>query len=262
MQKGVAVITGASSGIGLALAHLFAADGYHLFLVALEEEDLQRARDQLVAAFGEVVSICPVDLVDAGAPDEVFQRVSGQGRTVTALVNCAGVGSFGLFTSTSLEHEYRMVLLNCGALMALTKLFLPGMLMQGAGHILNLASTTAFQPTAHMAVYSGTKAFIHNFSLALRDEIREQGGGVKVTVVYPYATRSNFAHTAHMDGHPIFQDRFASDPDDVADAAFAAMKAGKARLILPRGSNLVYDGLYRLMPLSWRIALVKWWMRS
>jgi len=260
MNAATVLITGGSSGIGLALAHLFAADGYRLILVALEDEALWQAKDELMLAYRVEALAIGIDLASPNAPYEVYQRISDHGWPVDVLVNCAGVGSYGAFQETELNHEYRMIMINCGALMALTKLFLPAMLERRKGRVLNLASTTAFQPTEQMAVYSGTKAFIHNFSLALRHEIR--GQGVVVTTVYPYATRSNFGRAAHMENHPIFQDRFASDPDEVARAAYRAMKAGKARLILPHGSNLVYDGLYRLMPLTWRTALVKWWMRS
>ncbi|MBN2556746.1 MAG: SDR family oxidoreductase [Anaerolineales bacterium] len=260
MNAATVLITGGSSGIGLALAHLFAADGYRLILVALEDEDLWRAKDELTSAYGIEALALGIDLAAPNAPPAVHARISDHGWPVDVLVNCAGVGSYGAFNATGLNHEYRMIAIYCGALMALTKLFLPAMLERRKGRILNFASTTAFQPTAHMAVYSGTKAFIHNFSLALRHELR--GHGVTVTTVYPYATRSNFGRAAHMEGHPIFQDRFASDPDEVARAAYRAMKAGKARLILPHGSSLEYDGIYRLMPLTWRIALVKWWMRS
>ncbi len=254
------LITGGSSGIGWELAKLFAADGYQIVIVSLRKEELEYAKEELSRQFGVLVAILQKDLSMPDSARQVYEFVCQQNLHVDILVNNAGFGSFGAFQETSLDHEYKMLLLNCGATMALTKFFYPRMVEKGQGKILNIASTVGLQPTPNMAAYSGSKAFIKYFSLALSDEAKKNG--VTVTTVYPYATRTNFDQAANMTGHRLFENPFTQEPDTVAKAAYKAMLKGKLQVFLPRGSWLVFGFLYRFLTQRGKMRLVKWGMRS
>lgn len=261
MDPETVLITGGSSGIGFSLAKLFAGDGYRLILVALGEPALDAAAMELRQRSDAEVVTLDTDLTRRHAPKAVYESVRARGLNVDVLVNCAGFASHGSFQTIELDRDYDMVLVNCAALMAMTKLIYPLMLARDKGKILNMCSTIALQPTPNMAVYAATKAFVNHFSLALSEEARGLGANVTITTVYPYATRTNFEFAAGMTGHRLFHNPLTLDPDRVAAAAYRAMQSGRFRLILPRIGGLVFDVLYRLMTERSKMALVKWGMR-
>jgi short-subunit dehydrogenase len=158
-KVGTALVTGASSGIGLELVKLFARDGYHLVLVARGADKLREIGKDLEMRTGAVVTVVGADLSDPGVPPEILRRLEQEGIEVDVLVNNAGYGSYGLFAETDVVRELAMIQVNVAAPTHLTKMFLPGMLRRRRGAILNVASTAAFQPGPLMAVYYATKAY-------------------------------------------------------------------------------------------------------
>jgi short-subunit dehydrogenase len=173
--------------------------------------------------------------------------------TVDTLVNNAGFTLFGRFAETDWKQEFEMLQVNVVALTALTKVFLPGMVQQRAGRILNLASTAAFQPGPLMAVYYATKAYVLSFSEALADELH--GSGVTVTALCPGPTRTGFQERGRMEASRLVQGRIA-DARGVAEAGYAGMMAGKA-LVIPGFTNKLVPWLPRLLPRSMVTSIVR-----
>ncbi|MEU7907101.1 SDR family oxidoreductase [Actinoplanes sp. NPDC049118] len=192
-----ALITGASSGIGAAYAREFAARGADLVLVARGEAAMRALAGELRGAHGRRVEIVPADLAEPGAADLVAERVAALGIEIDLLVNNAGFGMHGDFAGADAGRITAQIQLNCVALVDLTRRFLPGMVARGRGAIVNVASTAAFQPLPHMAVYGATKAFVLSFSEALYAEARP--AGVKVLAICPGATETPFFDVAGED---------------------------------------------------------------
>src|SRR5260370_39315644 len=159
MDRGkTALITGASSGIGYELTMLFARDGYNLVLVARNQKQLTQMADELKEKYSVSVKVISKDLSAASAPEEIFTELQQESIGIDALVNNAGFAAYGLFSETDLDAELQMMQVNMLTLTHLTKLFLPGVLNNRTGKILNLASTAAFQQGALIAFYKQTKA--------------------------------------------------------------------------------------------------------
>lgn len=161
-----ALVTGASSGIGLELAKLFARDGYRLVLVARNRESLTQLGKELAGKYGVSVKVIVKDLSVPFAPEEIYVELQKQSITIDVLVNCAGLGASGLFSEIDLDTDVRTIQVNMVALTKLTKFFLKDMLQRRNGRILNVASTAALQPGPLMAVYYATKAYVLSFSEA------------------------------------------------------------------------------------------------
>lgn len=189
------LITGASEGIGLEIAKQFANKKYPLILVARNEEKLARAYTQL-SPYTKVLTI-PRDLTELGAPKSLYDLLSSQNMKVDILVNNAGAGLEGEFQKLSLEKQNQMIQLNINALTELTHYFVQGMIERQYGRIINLSSISGPIPTAQMAVYSGTKAFVLNFSQALHTELKKHGD-IVVTAVCPGPTKTDFTITGSM----------------------------------------------------------------
>lgn len=240
----VALITGASDGIGRELAKCFAAHKNHLVLVARGEEKLKHLAGEISSAHGVHVSCVSLDLSDPDGARKLHQKVLELGFTVEFLVNNAGVGTFGLFAETDLDRELRMMRLNMISLTALTKLFLPGMLKRGHGRILNVASTAAFQPGPLMAVYYASKAYVLSFSEALANELK--GTGVSASVLCPGPTQSGFQQSAGMDSSKLFR-RGVMSASDVAEVAYRGLVKGRTTII-PGWRNKILAFSVRLGP--------------
>ncbi|MGV3620960.1 MAG: SDR family NAD(P)-dependent oxidoreductase [Archangium sp.] len=223
-ERPVALITGASAGLGEQFAHLFARDGYDVVLVARSEARLEAVVNRLhhhkVRAH-----IVAEDLSKPGAAQKVFDAVKKKGLAIEALVNNAGFGSTGAFLDLPLDKEVEMVELNCTALMELCHLFGREMREQKKGRILNIASTAGFQPGPFMATYYASKAFVLSFSEALAHELK--GSGVTVTCHCPGATATEFAGRAGNDKTRLFQRPGIAKADDVAADAYEAMMQGE-----------------------------------
>jgi hypothetical protein len=234
-----ALITGASSGIGLELARVFAREGYRVVLVSRNEKLLRDLAGELKT---ETVVIAK-DLTKTGAAQEVFDQVC----QVDALVNNAGFGSSGRFAEAPLNEQLDMMQLNMTALVALTGLFLPGMLKAKSGRILNVASTAAFQPGPLMAVYYATKAFVLSFSEAIHEEL--SGSGVIVTALCPGATETGFGDRANMNDARLFKGKKLMDARAVAEAGYRGLIAGKA-IVIPGLMNRMMAQSVRVSPRS------------
>lgn len=203
MTSETVLITGASSGIGLEMARLFAADGSNLILVARSEPKMQELATELRDRHKVDVTVMARDLGDPTVPAEMFKTLSEQGVAVDVLVNNAGFGLKGSVAGLDAGRQMNMVQVNVTALTELTRLFLPGMLERDRGGILNVGSTAGFQPGPNMAVYYATKAFVNSFSEALYEEL--QGTGVNVSCLCPGATATGFADVADMKDTLLFK---------------------------------------------------------
>lgn len=189
-NKETVLITGATRGIGYELSRLFAADGYRLVLVARDYARLEEVAKEMKRDFGAESMILGKDLSIAGAPGEIFHQLSRESVSVDVLVNNAGAGVYGHFIDQDWAAVKMMLDLNMIALTHLTRIFLPGMVKRGAGRILNVASTAAFQPGPLMACYFASKAYVLFFTEAVRREVK--GSGVTVCAFCPGPTATEF----------------------------------------------------------------------
>ncbi|HVN75564.1 MAG TPA: SDR family oxidoreductase [Thermoanaerobaculaceae bacterium] len=245
-EKRVALVTGASSGIGLELGRQAAADGFNLVLVARNRDALDTLARELREAHGVEARVLAKDLADPGAPSEIFAELARAGVTVDVLVNSAGIGTWGRYAELDPEGELRQIRVNVVALAHLTRLFLPEMVRRGAGRVLNVASTAAFQPGPLMATYYASKAYVLSFSEALAEELA--GTGVTVTVLCPGPTSTNFQRRAKMENVRIASGTLAMhSSSSVARAGWRGMMRGK-RVVIPGVINWLLVESVRLGP--------------
>jgi short-subunit dehydrogenase len=241
-----ALITGASSGIGLELASLAAQDGHDLVLVARQRERLESIGRGLAEEYSVRVSVLAKDLADPSAPAELGRGFTERRIEIDVLVNNAGFGVYGFFAETSVDRELEMIQVNVAALTHLSKLVLPGMIARRRGRILNVASTAAFQPGPIMAVYYATKAYVLSFSEALASEC--SGTGVTVTALCPGPTRTEFEGRAGSPEEIMARKKgFVMGASDVAREGWRGMKAGK-RLVIPGLKNRLLIQAERITP--------------
>ena len=225
MADKIALITGASSGLGVEVARLAAQEGYDVILVARRAEQLTALGEQLKQAHGVAAHPIALDLSDPAAPQRLFDEVTKRGLAVDVLVNNAGFGSNGAFLALPLEREAEMVQVNVQAVLKLCWLFGRGMRERKRGHILNIASTAGFQAGPYMATYYATKSFVLLFSEALHHELRQSG--VTVTAHCPGATETGFAKTSGNDKSRLFRQRKPASSAEVAAHGWRAMKADR-----------------------------------
>ncbi len=243
-QRSLVLITGASSGIGADFARVFAREGHDLVLVARSTDRLEAVAAETRNAYGTRAHIITADLSVPGAALEVHRRLAEAGLAVDVLVNNAGFGLRGAFVELDAAKQLEMVQLNVVALTELTRLIAPQMVARGAGRILNVASTAAFQPGPSMAVYFATKAFVMSLSQALAAEL--SGTGVTVTCLSPGATDTAFATQAGVGSSAMFRTTMSSQA--VAEAGYRAQKKGKA-LVVPGLRNRLLATSVRLIPM-------------
>ena len=203
MNPEVVLITGASSGIGLELARLFAADGAQLILTARSEDKLTRLAASLQSQHGTKTQVIVKDLSLPQADQQLFDEITRQGTQVDVLVNNAAFGARGDVADLPIQRQLDMLQLNVCALTRLTLLFLPGMSARGRGGILNVGSTAGFQPGPHMAMYYASKAFILSFTEALAEELRKTP--LRVSCLAPGPTTTGFAAVAGMEKSNLFK---------------------------------------------------------
>jgi short-subunit dehydrogenase len=224
-------VTGASSGIGEAIARELAARGHALILVARREPQLRDLADDLTEMYDVRAEPLACDLGDAGARERLAARVEALGLDVEVLVNNAGFGSGRDFAEEDRELLLAMVRLNCEALLDLQARYLPGMLRRGRGTVINIASTASFQPIPGNAVYAATKAFVLSLGEATHVELR--GSGVTVTTVCPGPVRTEFPEVAGIaDTAEKVPSLFWMSPEDLARDAVDAAERGK-RAVVP-----------------------------
>ncbi|HET9363691.1 MAG TPA: SDR family oxidoreductase [Candidatus Angelobacter sp.] len=227
-QRETALITGASSGIGLDLAHLMAPD-FDLIITARNQAELEKIAKELQTTHGNYVHVIPADLAQPEVPQQLFAEIERRGLPVDILINNAGFGSYGAFAESDPRVSLDMIEVNIAALTALTRAALPGMIERKHGKIMNVASTAGFQPGPLMAVYYATKAYVIMFSEAIANELEDSG--VTVTCLCPGATATNFAGRANMEESRLFK-LGAMKSRDVAIAGYKGMMAGKG-LVIP-----------------------------
>ena len=194
MKAETVLVTGASSGIGLELAKCFAADKSNLILVARNTAALEKLAHELRREHKTEVHVITADLSQPESSQIIFDGLKGRGIIVDVLVNNAGFGLHGGFAELPLPRQLEIIQVNIAALVALTGLFLPGMIERKRGGILNVGSVAGFLPGPNMAVYYASKAFVLSFSEALHEELL--GTGVSVTNLCPGPTESNFSQVA------------------------------------------------------------------
>lgn len=235
--RSTALVTGASSGIGLELATLLARDGHHLVLVARSRGKLEDIGRALHEEFDIVATVVARDLAEPASPQAIAADLASRGIAVDILVNNAGFGVYGLFAETPLEKELEMIQVNIAALTHLTKIFLPGMIARRGGKILNVASTAAFQPGPLMAVYYATKAYILSFSEALANETA--GTGVTVTALCPGPTITEFQKQAGLEKTNLFNSPLVMSAARSARAGYEGMLRGRRVVVPGLGNNLL-----------------------
>ena len=234
------MITGASGGIGLELARIFAEQGYALVLVARKRERLEEIAVELRPT---PVQVLAKDLALVGAAEGIHREVP----KVDVLVNNAGYGVYGPFVKTPLDDELGMLQLNMTALVVLTKLYLPAMVAAKNGKILNVASTAAFQPGPLMALYYATKAFVLSFSEAIGNEL--EGTGVTVTALCPGPTATGFQARTKLEKSRLIKRMKVMDARTVAEAGYRGLMAGKP-VVIPGLMNKLLAQSVRFSPRS------------
>ena len=244
------LITGASSGIGLELAHCFAADKSNLILVARSTEALEKLASELRGKYSIQVQVLTADLSRPEAPKQIFDELKGRGVVVDVLVNNAGFGLHGEFAKLPLHRQMEMIKVNVSALVELTGLFLPGMIERNRGGILNVGSVAGYFPGPRMSVYFSTKAFVRSFTDGLLEELR--GTGISVTNLAPGSTDTNFSAVARSHYRRQAQSPKMSAAV-VARAGHAGFRKGKA-VVVPGAHNWI---LAHLIAKFWPRALVR-----
>jgi uncharacterized protein len=225
----VALVTGASSGIGAALAREAAKDGHDVVLVARRREPMEALAAELKTA-GAEVTVVAADLAKAGAADALMKTVDERGLVVDTLINNAGLGDMGRFDQSDPEKISAMLQVNVVALTELTRLLLPKMVARRRGRIMLVASTAAFQPGPGMAVYYATKSYVLSLGRALAYELRDTG--VTATTLCPGPTATEFAKVARMEGSALFEGPMPTmTAAEVARLGYQAMKAGRREII-------------------------------
>jgi short-subunit dehydrogenase len=238
-----ALVTGASAGIGVALARELARQGAKLILTARRVERLKSLAAEF-AAQGVETRIVVADLNDPAAPQQIYDATEGAGLTVDILVNNAGLGQYGRFYTSKPEQEFSMVRVNCEAVVRLSRLFLPRMVERRRGWVLVVSSIASFQPLPYMATYAATKAFDRLFALALAEEVAPCG--IKVTALCPGTTESEFFEVAYAG---VFRNRKLQSAEDVARLGIVALARGQ-RTIIPKWSGRFTALLVRLVPVG------------
>jgi uncharacterized protein len=239
-----AVVTGASSGIGLELAKQFAGNGFDL-LIAAEDADIAGAATEL-RGFGAMVEELQVDLATDEGVDELYARISAAGRPVDAIALNAGIGAGGAFaTDTDLQQELKLIDLNVRSTVHLAKRVVRDMVARDAGRILFTSSIASTMPGSFQAVYNASKSFVQSFALALRSELKDTG--VTVTSLMPGPTETEFFERADMlDTKVGAGDK--DDPADVAREGFEALMAGKERVVSASRKTKLQGRASRVLP--------------
>ena len=222
-----ALVTGASSGIGRELATIHAASGGDVVLVARSTSELEDLKAELESAHKITATAISKDLSAPGAGQAVYDEVTQAGITVDYLINNAGFGGVGLFHEQDWEKNNSMIQLNIVALSELTRAFLPDMIENKSGRILNVSSTAGYLPGPMQAVYFATKAYVTSFSLAIAEELRDTN--VTVTALLPGPTDTQFGSTSGMDKTSMFSNPHS--PTEVAQAGYDAMLDGELSVI-------------------------------
>ena len=247
----VALVTGASSGIGQALAIEHAKRGGDLVLVARNRKRLDALANQITADFGVNTLVITQDLSLPGAANRIFDITQQAGISVSTLINNAGFGGHGRFHERELADDLAMIQVNIMALTELTHLYMKPMISQGKGQILNVSSTASFMPGPLQAVYYATKAFVTSFSQAIAKEL--ENTGVVVTALCPGAVDTGFVKAGNLEGVEIFDN--AKSPESVASIAYQGLEQGKLIVINERILSFMLNWVIPLLPRKWLLSM-------
>jgi short-subunit dehydrogenase len=231
----VAVITGGSSGIGLALAKQFASQGFNLLLVARDPAKMDDAKNEILKLYPKIqVETYLKDLREDTAAEDVYGYCRENNIVVEALCNNAGVGTYGAFSESYIDDNENIVQLDITTMINLTYLFIHGMIERGHGYVLNTASTAAFQCGPFMDVYYASKAFVLSFTEGLHEELLHSG--VKVSALCPGPTDTPFRQSSGFEKAKIRKVFPLKSPEEVAATAYKGLLKNKA-VIIPGGKN-------------------------
>ena len=247
------LVTGASSGIGLELAKLFAESGRNLILVARSKDKLETLRADLVDKLKVHVEVITADLAEVNAAVSLVDEINSRKLVVDILVNNAGFGELGRFAEIGIDRQMNMVRLNVVTVVQLTRLLLPEMIKRKRGGILNVGSTAAFQPGPNMAVYYATKAFVLSFTEAIHEELLDSN--IKVVCLSPGPTETGFGEDSGMSETKVFTSN-TMDSKSVAKSGFDAYESNRA-FVIPGLKNWFLAFLTRFVPRSLTRKLVK-----
>jgi uncharacterized protein len=239
-----ALVTGASSGLGVDFARELAAKGANLVLVARREELLQKVREELSGRYGVKVEVITMDLVERDAPQRLYDQLKAAGTPIDILINNAGYGVYGKFTEIAWERERNMLELDIITLVHMTKLFVADMVARNSGYILQVASIGAYQPSPLYASYSAAKSFVLNFGEALSYELRRTA--VRCTVISPGITATEFLKVSGQQA-TLYQRMVMMQSADVARIGIENMLRGKPSVV-PGWLNAVTVWFNRLLP--------------
>ena len=244
-QTTYALITGASSGIGKAIAEDLASKGYNLFLVARTESVLQKVATEIREKYKVKAEVFPADLTDQAAPQKIKDFCTSKELPVSILINNAGYAVFGLFEAVSLEQQLDMMQVNNTAMVRLCHAFIPILKNQPKSYIMNIASTAAFQAVPAMSLYAASKAFVIMFTRGLQMELAKSN--VQVCCLVPGPTDTNFMNRANMGALKEMAAKFEWPAGKVAKIAVKGMFAGSLEII-PGMMNKVSYIFIKLMP--------------
>ena len=239
-----ALVTGASSGLGIAYATELARRGADVVLVARREERLRELADRLTGECGITATVLPADLAASGAAAALHAEVEARGIRIHTLVNNAGYGMHDPFLDADAARTAEMIDLNVNALVALTRAFLPAMAEARRGIVVNIASTGAFAPCPTMAVYGATKAFVLSFTEAVAHEVRPRG--VQMLAVCPGATATEFRAVSGL--HADRMETGSQTPEQVVAATFHALERGRSGSMVSGARNAVLAKLTGFVP--------------
>jgi short-subunit dehydrogenase len=248
----VTVITGASAGIGAALARVFARHGHDLALVARRDERLQSLADEIAMTGARRPIVIPADLLKPGVAWQIGEALSAQGAEPQFVVNNAGYGLVGLASARDRDEQLQMIDLNVRALTELSLAFIES-LARHRGGLLNVGSMAGFLPGPGMAVYYATKAYVLSFTEALHSELKPRG--IRVAVLCPGPVPTEFAARAGISNSKLAPSMLSQSAEDVAEAGYRGLIAGR-RTIVPGLLNKLITVLIRLTPRSLILAAV------
>lgn len=243
----VALVTGASGGIGCELAKVLAENGHNLIITARRAGQLETFKQELESDYSVTIHTFPADLSLSDTPEKIYNFISDNDIQVDILINNAGIGDYGVFHQSNWEKQATMIDLNIRSLTHLTHLFLPGMVSRNHGYILNLASTAAFQPGPLMSVYYASKHYVLAFSEAISNELKDTG--VSVTVLCPGPTNTGFQEMAAMEKSRLLDWFRPADSKKVAEFGYNQMMK-KKRVAVQGISDKIFSVLVRLLPRS------------
>ncbi len=244
MANETVLITGASSGLGMELAKLFAADGSDLVLVARREERLNELAQQLKSEHGIEVHVLPKDLSKKTAPKEIFSHLNKEKVQIDVVVNNAGFGNKGHIAELDTDLQLDMIQVNLVALTHLTRLFLPGIIERGHGGILNVGSLAGFQPGPNLAVYFATKAYVLSFTEALAEEISNPD--IKISCLAPGPVKTEFGEKSDLEDSLLFK-MSLMEMEPVVKAGYQGFRNGQT-IVIPGLKQQIVPFLNRFTP--------------